>query len=79
MKTITTILFLFFVTTTFSQDSVVEYYNEIAGKSEYGDQSLEFVKWKSNVKIFFDFEKNDSIAIGHFHLTMMKFCQLSGR
>jgi len=61
MKTIITTLFLFFVTTTFSQDSVVHYYNEIAGKSEYGDSSHNFVKWKNDVKIFFDFEDNDSI------------------
>ena len=61
MKTIATILFLFFVTTTFSQDSVVEYYNEIAGKSEYGDTSHVLAKWKDNVKIYFDFDDSDTI------------------
>ena len=61
MKTIITTLFILFSFVSFSQDSIIEYYNEIAGKSEYGDSSHKFVKWKGDVKIFFDFENNDSI------------------
>lgn len=61
MKTIATILFLFFVTTTFSQDSVVEYYNEISTGSEYGRTNQKTVKWYTDVKIYFDFTNSDSL------------------
>jgi hypothetical protein len=61
MKTITTILFLFISFVSFSQDSIIKYYNEIAGKSEYGDPTATFCKWKKDVKIFFDFEDSDTI------------------
>lgn len=47
----------------FSQDSIIEYYNEVAGKTEYGDQNLGIRKWKQDVKIFFDFENADSLII----------------
>ena len=56
------ILIAFFLhLTVFGHDSVVEYYNEIAGKSEYGDPTATFCKWKKDVKIFFDFEDSDTI------------------
>jgi hypothetical protein len=61
MKTIITILFIFISFVSFSQDSIVEYYNEIAGKSEYGDSNNAFYKWKGDVKIFFDFDNSDSL------------------
>ena len=61
MKTIITTLFLFISFVSFSQDSIIEYYNEIAGKSEYGDSNATFCKWKTNVKIYFDFENSDTI------------------
>ena len=46
---------------SFSQDSIIEYYNEIAGRSEYGDTNAKFYKWKGDVKIFFDFENSYSL------------------
>jgi hypothetical protein len=46
---------------SFSQDSIITYYTEIAGKSEYGDSTAKFCKWKKDVKIFFDFENSDTI------------------
>ena len=61
MKTIITTLFILFSFVSFSQDSIVEYYNEIAGKSEYGDSNNAFYKWKGDVKIFFDFDNSDSL------------------
>jgi len=61
MKTIITTLFILFSFISFSQDSIVEYYNEIAGKSEYDDYNNTFYKWKGDVKIFFDFENSDSL------------------
>jgi len=61
MKTIITTLFLFISFVSFSQDSIINYYNEIAGRSEYGDPNATFCKWKTNVKIYFDFENSDSI------------------
>lgn len=61
MKTIITTLFLFISFVSFSQDSVIKYYNEIAGRSEHGDSNAVFCKWKKDVKIFFDFENSDSI------------------
>jgi len=61
MKTIITTLFLFISFVSFSQDSIINYYNEIAGRSEYGDSNATFCKWKNNVKIYFDFENSDSI------------------
>ena len=61
MKTIITTLFLFISFVSFSQDSIIAYYNEIAGKSEYGDSNATFCKWKTNVKIYFDFENSDTI------------------
>lgn len=61
MKTIITTLFILFSFVYFSQDSIVEYYNEIAGKSEYGDSNNAFYKWKGDVKIFFDFDNSDSL------------------
>ncbi len=44
---------------SFSQDSIITYYTEIAGKSEYGDSTATFCKWKKDVKIYFDFENSD--------------------
>ena len=61
MKTIITTLFILFSFVSLSQDSIIKYYNEIAGKSEYGDSNATFCKWKTNVKIYFDFENSDSI------------------
>jgi len=61
MKTIITTLFLFISFVSFSQDSIIKYYNEIAGRSEYGDSNATFCKWKTNVKVYFDFENSDSI------------------
>jgi hypothetical protein len=61
MKTIITTLLLFISFVSFSQDSIIKYYNEIAGRSEYGDSNAIFCKWKKDVKIFFDFENSDSI------------------
>lgn len=46
---------------SFSQDSIIKYYNEIAGRSEYGDSDAIFCKWKTDVKIYFDFENSDLI------------------
>jgi hypothetical protein len=61
MKTIITTLLLLVSYVSFSQDSIIKYYNEIAGRSEYGDSNATFCKWKTNVKIYFDFENSDSI------------------
>ena len=61
MKTIITTLFILFSFVSLTQDSIVEYYNEIAGKSEYGDSNNAFYKWKGDVKIFFDFDNSDSL------------------
>jgi hypothetical protein len=61
MKTIITTLFILFSFVSLSQDSIIKYYNEIAGKSEYGDPTATFCKWKKDVKIFFDFEDSDTI------------------
>ena len=61
MKTIITTLFILFSFVSLSQDSIIKYYNEIAGKSEYGDSNATFCKWKTNVKIYFDFENSDTI------------------
>jgi len=61
MKTIITTLFLFISFVSFSQDSIIKYYNEIAGRSEYGDSNATFCKWKTKVKVYFDFENSDSI------------------
>ena len=61
MKTIITTLFILFSFVSLSQDSIIAYYNEIAGKSEYGDSNATFCKWKTNVKIYFDFENSDTI------------------
>jgi len=61
MKTITTILFILVSFTSLTQDSINEYYNEIAGKAEYGDTSHVLAKWKNDVKIYFDFENSDTI------------------
>ena len=47
-----------------AQDSIVEYYKEIAGKSEYSSHnSTGYRKWTEDVKIFFDFENADSLII----------------
>jgi hypothetical protein len=61
MKTIITTLFILFSFVSLTQDSIIEYYNEIAGRSEYGDSNATFCKWKTNVKIYFDFENSDTI------------------
>ena len=61
MKTIITTVFILFSFVSLSQDSIIKYYNEIAGKSEYGDPTATFCKWKKDVKIFFDFEDSDTI------------------
>ena len=61
MKTIITTIFILFSFVSLTQDSIVEYYNEIAGKSEYGDSNNAFYKWKGDVKIFFDFDNSDSL------------------
>jgi hypothetical protein len=61
MKTIITTLFILFSFVSLTQNSIIEYYNEIAGKSEYGDTNHVLAKWKDNVKIYFDFEDSDTI------------------
>ena len=61
MKTIITTLFILFSFVSLSQDSIIKYYNEIAGKSEHGDSNATFCKWKKDVRIFFDFENSDTI------------------
>lgn len=61
MKTIITTLFILFSFVSFSQDSIIEYYNEIASKAEYGNTSHVLAKWKNDVKIYFDFENSDTI------------------
>jgi len=59
-----TCLFYFCFNFFFSQDSIIDYYNEIAEKSEYGNKNTNgFRKWTQDVKIFFDFENSDSIKI----------------
>jgi hypothetical protein len=62
MKSIILMSLIFLNTlNSFSQDSIITYYTEIAGKSEYGDSTATFCKWKKDVKIFFDFENSDTI------------------
>jgi hypothetical protein len=64
MKSFLIILFYFCFNFVFSQDSIIEYYNEVAGKPEYGNKNSNgFRKWTQDVNIFFDFENSDSIKI----------------
>ena len=53
MKTIKIILFTLITNFVFTQDYVIEYYNEITKKSEYGSEHGG-IKWKNDVKIYLE-------------------------
>jgi len=53
MKTIKIILLTLIANFVFTQDYVIEYYNEITKKSEYGSEHGG-IKWKNDVKIYLE-------------------------
>ena len=54
MKVIFFILSVLITTLSFSQDSIVDYYNEITGFTEFTKKQNELQRWKSDVKIYVD-------------------------
>jgi hypothetical protein len=62
MKSVVLITFFFiYQAGLFCQDSIVQYYQEIAGKAEFGESNEELIRWTRDVKFYFDFQQSDSL------------------
>ena len=54
MKVIFFILFTFITTLVFSQDSIVDYYNEITKSTEFTKKQNNPQRWETDIKIYID-------------------------